>query len=129
MHSVRALRSGIGFGLNEASVKALEMISLSGDSLGGDTDEDGNNLPGYGLSFNFYLVPRTTGHLYTGTKRGMFLGPDKPHGANHKDKCRKRFNGLSSCEELTGMNLNPHEQNHSKKTKHLPSLCNTKLSG
>ena len=23
------------------------------------------------------------------------------------------------------MNLSPHEQNHSKKTKHLPSLCNT----
>ena len=46
---------------------------------------------------------------------------DVPHGANHEEECRKRFGGLSSREELTGMNRNPLEQKHSKKTKQLPT--------
>ena len=126
IHSVRALRSGIGFGPSKASVKALQK-SLSGDSLGGGTDEDGK-LPGYGLFFNFHRRGRrTTGHPSKGIKRGMFLGSDKSHEANDEEKCRKRFSGLSSYdEELAEINLNPHEQNHSK-TKNPPSLCNMRF--
>ena len=55
---------------------------------------------------------------------GMYLGPDRPHETNHGEECRKKYSGLSTCSELQGVNLNPHEQNHSKTNKHLSMLCN-----
>ena len=110
---------------NEAAIKALQM-SLPGDPLGGGKDED-VKLPGYGLSFNFLQDRKTTGHSYKRTNRGMFLQPDNPHESNHEEKYRKRFSGFSLCEELAGINPNPYEQNHSKKTKHLPSPCSMRF--
>lgn len=52
----------------------------------------------------------------------MFMGPNKPHEANHRESCSRRHSGLSTCLELTGVNLNPLEQNHAK--KHLSGVYN-----
>lgn len=120
--SVSAIRSGVGFGEAVHSVKALQ-VALSRDALGHSIDEAGR-IEGYGISFNYKRKTREDGHPYSGSKRGMYLGPDSLHEGNHRRECQRKFGGLHRCEELTGVNLNPHEQNHSKKTRHLPTLSN-----
>lgn len=98
-------------------------MALSDDSLGGGLDE-GGRLPGYSICFNFRR-DRTYdefGHFYDGQRVGLWLGPDGPHEGNHQGSCQEKYGGLSRCPQLTGANCNVHEQNHSKKTKHLPSV-------
>ncbi|CAB1098290.1 unnamed protein product [Ectocarpus sp. CCAP 1310/34] len=112
----------VGFGVAEHSVKALQR-ALSSDSLGGQLDKDGQ-LPGYGVSLNFNRERSfgEFGHFYDGQRVGLWLGPDGPHEGNHQGSCQMKYGGVSRCPQLTGVNCNVHEQNHSKKTKHLPSV-------
>lgn len=108
----------------EHSVKALQ-IALSGDCLGGGLDELGR-LRGYSISFHFRRNRRTSldeyGHFFGEKRAGVWLGPDGPHEGNHQGPCQDKYGGLSKCKAITGVNGNPHEQNHSKKTKYLPSV-------
>ena len=113
---VKAIRQGIGAGEAEHSVKALQ-IALSEDLLGRSPNDDGKK-EGYEVSFTF-VRPRVTN-----ARPGMYMGPDRPYETKHAEKCRQKYSGLSTCLELQGVNLNPHEQNHSKKTKHLRKLRN-----
>lgn len=116
------IRAGVGFGVAEHSVKALQ-IALSGDSLGGGVGKDGK-LPGYSIDFNFKRDASDVnhGHFYDGKRVGLWLGPDAPHEGNHQGSCQALFAGLSHCKQITGTNLNPHEQMHSKNIKFLPSV-------
>ena len=116
------IEAGVGFGVAEHSVKALQ-IALSGDSLGGGLDKDGR-LHGYDISFNFRRERALGefGHFYDGKRVGLWLGPDGPHEGNHQASCQAKFGGISRCPQLTGINCNVHEQNHAKKTKFLPSV-------
>ncbi|CAB1119147.1 unnamed protein product [Ectocarpus sp. CCAP 1310/34] len=118
----RLIRSGVGFGVAEHSVKALQ-IALSSDCVGGGVGEDGK-LPGYSIDFNFKRTPSydNYGHFYGGKRVGLWLGPDGPHEGNHQGSCQAKFGGLTRCRQITGTNCNPHEQNHSKKIKFLPSV-------
>lgn len=117
----RLVQAGVGFGVAEHSVKALQ-IALSSDSLGFTLNDDGM-LPGYNISFNFKRTrSKEFGHFYRGQRVGMWLGPDGPHEGNHQGACQEKYGGGTRCKQLTGVNLNPHEQNHSKKTKYLPSV-------
>lgn len=103
-------------------MKALQM-ALSTDSLGGGLDDHGR-LPGYDISFHFQRFRSfgDYGHFYDGKRVGLWLAPDGPHEGNHQGKCQEKFGGLARCPQLTGVNCNAHEQNHSKKKKHLPSV-------
>ncbi|CAB1099149.1 unnamed protein product [Ectocarpus sp. CCAP 1310/34] len=98
-------------------------MALSSDSLGGQFDKDGK-LPGYGVSFNFKRERSfgEFGHFYDGQRVGLWLGPDGPHEGNHQGPCQMKDGGVFRCPQLTGVNCNVHEQNHEKKTKHLPSV-------
>lgn len=118
----RLIQGGVGFGVAEHSVKALQ-IALSRDSLGGGVGEDGK-LSGYGISFNFRRDRDfgSFGHFYDNKRVGLWLAPDGPHEGNHQGSCQDRFAGLSSCPQITGVNCNAHEQNHAKKSKFLPSV-------
>lgn len=113
-------KSGLVY-VAEHSVKALQ-IALSGDSLGGGVDEHGR-IPGYNISFNFARDAGIgAGHPCSEATSGTYLGLDGPHEGNHQGGCRAKFGGIATCPQLTAVNLNPHEQNHAKKTKHLPSV-------
>lgn len=115
----RHIQAGVGFGAAEHSVKALQ-IALSGDSLGSGADEHGR-IPGYNISFNFARCTTSgSGHPYSGSKCGMYLGPDGRHEGDHDGPCREKFGGISKCPQLTAVNLIP--QNHSKNMKHQPSV-------
>ena len=59
---------------------------------------------------------------FTGVTTGMFVGPDGPHEKNHSDKCKHAYSGFSTCHEPTGVNLNAHEQDHSRKPVHFRSV-------
>ena len=100
----RMIEAGVGFGVAEHSVKALQ-IALSGDSLGGGLDKDGR-LHGYDISFNFRRerVLGEFGHFYDGKRVGLWLGPDGPHEGNHQASCQAKFRGISRCPQLTGIN-------------------------
>ena len=106
----------------EHSVEELQ-IALSSDSLGGGVGEDGK-LPGYGVSFNFRRERQwdALGHFYDEKRVGLWLAPDGPHEGNHQGVCQALFGGFSQCPQVTGTNCNPHEQNHAKKSKFLPSV-------
>ncbi|CAM9706565.1 unnamed protein product [Sphacelaria rigidula] len=54
----------------------------------------------------------------------MYVGPDGPHENNHDADCRRKYSGLSQCLEISGVNLNPHEQDNSLLTLHVRTLSN-----
>lgn len=123
--SVHFLRGGAGFGTPVHAVKCLQ-IALSGCNPGESANEEGL-VQGYGLSFNIKLPEADQArklHLVVGKLSGLHLAADRgPHEANkHGPKCRAMFGGLETCEELAGVNLNPHKQNRSKKEWYLGSL-------
>lgn len=120
--SDRLVQAGVGFGVQEHSVKALQM-ALSKDSLGGGLDDEGK-LTGYNISFNFKRrrALEEYGHFYDKKRAGIWLGPDGPHEGNHQRSCQQKYGGGSRCKQITGVNGNPHKQNHAKKTKYLPSV-------
>ena len=104
-------------------MKCLQ-IALSGCDPGESADEEGL-VGGYGLPFNIKppeaeQVRRP--HPVVGEVAGLYLSPDGPHETNHGRKCRAMFGGLKTCDELAGVNLNPHQQNHAKKKRYLRSL-------
>ena len=61
-------------------------------------------------------------HPYLGVASGIFLGPDGPHEKNHNPQCTRNHSGLTTCSEIAGVNLNPHEQDHAKKHVYLRSI-------
>lgn len=91
-------------------------------------------VDGFDMSFN--IEPRedrpqsTTRipHPYNGAVEGPYFGPDAMHDCSHAVECRRKFGGLDSCSQLTGVNLNAHEQNHSK-TNIFLSMLNTMSFG
>lgn len=107
-------------------VKALQ-IQLAHGNPGESADEDGK-VTGFGLSFNIALPQDRAGattrkpHPYKGDTDGPYYAPDATHDFNHGPDCRQRYGGLGSCTQLAGVNLNSHEQNHSKKKKYLRML-------
>ncbi|CAB1114021.1 unnamed protein product [Ectocarpus sp. CCAP 1310/34] len=107
----------------EDAVNLYHQMALSSDSLGGQLDKNGK-LPGYGVSFNLKRERSfgEFGHFYDGQRVGLWLGPDGPLEGNHQGPCQMKYGGVSRCPQLTGVNCNVHEQNHEKKTKHLPSV-------
>lgn len=96
----KTIRQGIGAGAAGHSVKALQ-IALVEVLLGGSPNGDGK-IEGYEVSAKF-ARPRVT--------------------SNGEEYCRN-YRRLSTFSELQWVNLNPPEQNHSKKWKNLPMLCN-----
>lgn len=117
------LRGGAGFGTPIHAVKCLQ-IALSGCNPGDSANQEGL-VQGYGLPFN--IKPPADAqvrkpHPLIGKLAGLYLSPDGPHETNHGPHCRALFGGLKTCDELAGVNLNPHEQNHAKKKKFLRSL-------
>ena len=121
--AVAFLRGGTGCGTPVHAVKCLQ-IALSGCNPGESATEEGF-VKGYGLPFN--INPPTDSrvrkpHPVIGKSAGLYLSPDGPHETNHGKQCQDLFGGMSTCDELAGVNLNPHEQNHAKKKKYLSSL-------
>lgn len=113
----------MGFGTPVHAVKSLQ-IALSDCNPGESANEEGL-VEGYGLPFN--IKPPEAGqgrkpHPVIGEVAGLYLSPDGPHETNHGPKCREMFGGLKTCDELAGVNLNPHEQNHAKEKKYLRAL-------
>lgn len=111
---MRLVRAGVGFGTAEHSVKALQ-LALSDNYLGGKPDEHGK-IPGYRVSFNFVRParPAGSGHPYSGSTRGMYLGMNQPPRSkdddkedDHREDCRAEFGGLDSCPQLAGVELSP----------------------
>lgn len=47
---------------------------------------------------------------------------DGPHENNHSENYQRLYSGFKLCEELAGINLNPHEQDDSRKAVDLRSL-------
>lgn len=111
------VRAGVGFGVAEHSVKALQM-ALSQDSLGGGVDEDGR-VPGYSISFNFKRNRSfgEVGHFYAGQRVGLWLGPDGPHERNHQGPCQAKYGGLTRCPQLAGVDCGVDVYGRSKKPK------------
>lgn len=104
-------------------MKCLQ-IALSGCNPGESANEEGL-VVGYGLPFNIKPPEEGQGrkpHPVIGEVAGMHLSPDGPHEKNQGPACRAMFGGLKTCDELAGVNLSPHEQNHAKKKRHLRSL-------
>lgn len=107
-------------------VKALQ-IQLAHGNPGESAGEDGK-VAGFGLSFNIALPQDRPGattrkpHPYEGDTAGPYFAPDATHDSNHGIGCRQKYGGLSSCTQISGLNLNSHEQNHSKKKKYLRML-------
>ncbi|CAB1117288.1 unnamed protein product [Ectocarpus sp. CCAP 1310/34] len=60
---------------------------------------------------------------------GIFVGPDGPHAKNRSKECQRQYSGFTTCDELAGINLNPPEQDHSKKALYLRSLNTMTFSG
>lgn len=90
-----------------------------------------NKVAGYGAIWhnttydNWKLdVPGEGDHAspYTGRGIGLTVGPDRIHEINHNEKCRRAHSGLSGCFDIAGVNLTPHEQDHSKKPVHFRSV-------
>lgn len=130
--TVRQVRAGVGFGTAEHSVKALQ-LALSDNYLGGEPDAEGK-IPGYRTSFNFSRParPAGSGHPYSGSARGMYLGMNQPPQGKDDDKeehrgdCRVKFGGLDLCPQLAGVELNPpscgeRANSRGKGGKHPPS--------
>ncbi|CAB1105581.1 unnamed protein product [Ectocarpus sp. CCAP 1310/34] len=57
-----------------------------------------------------------------GSNAGPYYGPDTLHDCNHGDDFRQKYGGIDTCAQLSGVNLNAHEQNHAKKKKFLHML-------
>ena len=119
----RLLRGGVGFGTPVHAVKSLQ-IALSGYNPGESASEEGF-VEGYGLPFN--IKPPTNSrvrkpHPVIGKTAGLYLSSDGPHETNHGAQCKALFDGIRTCDELAGVNLNAHEQNHAKKKKYSSSL-------
>ena len=130
----RAVRSGIGFGRNVASVKSLQ-IALAPDVLPHDSAGQDFKVAGYGIKFHDTANDghrhtsngRRRPHPQTGCSSGMYVGPDGPHEKNHDAECRQKYSGLSQCLEISGVNLNPHEQDNSLLGLHVRTLSNMTL--
>ena len=124
-HAVLAVRSGACFGAANARVKALQ-VQLSfmnpvESAINGTVKE-------FGLSFDITPpAPEEPGATKRiphplGSDAGPYYAPDTLHDCNHGIECRRRFGGVDSCEQLSGVCLTVHEQNHAKKKKFLHML-------
>ncbi|CAM9917469.1 unnamed protein product [Sphacelaria rigidula] len=54
----------------------------------------------------------------------MYVGSDGPHEKNHDADCRRTYAALSQYLEISGVNLNPHEQDNSFLTLNVRTLSN-----
>lgn len=48
------------------------------------------------------------------------MGPDGPHEKNHREECQRLCMWFFDGREIAGINPNPHEQGHSRKSLHIP---------
>ncbi|CAB1103886.1 unnamed protein product [Ectocarpus sp. CCAP 1310/34] len=120
-----AVRSGACFGSAVQRTKALQ-IQVAHHQPGKSADINGI-VEEYGLSFDIQPLEedptatvRRTHAL--GSNAGPYYGPDTLHDCNHGDDCRQKYGGIDTCAQLSGVNLNAHEQNHAKKKKFLHML-------
>ena len=120
-----AVHSGACFGGAVHRGKAL-YIQVAFHQTGKSADINGI-VKEYGLSFDIQPLQenpaatvRRTHAL--GSNAGPYYGPDTLHDCNHEDDCRRKYGGIYSYTQLSGVNLNAHEQNHAKKKKFLHML-------
>ncbi|CAM9617354.1 unnamed protein product, partial [Sphacelaria rigidula] len=134
MRAERAVRSGIGFSRNVASVKSLQ-IALAPNVLPYDGAGQDSKVAGSGIKFHdtandghtHTCNGRRRPHSHTGCSSGMYIGPDGPYEKNHDADCRRKYAGLSQCLEVSGVNPNPHEQDNFLLTLHVRTLSNMTL--
>ncbi|CAB1117156.1 unnamed protein product [Ectocarpus sp. CCAP 1310/34] len=125
-----AVRSRSCFGSALQRTKALQ-IQVAHHQPGKSADINGI-VEEYGLSFGIQPLeedPTTTVRRThaLGSNAGPYYGPDTLHDCNHGDDCRQKYGGIDTCAQLSGFNLNAHEQNHAKKKKFLHMLNVMKL--
>ena len=119
-HAESAIRCGIGGGDGVFSMKALQ-IALSVDVVPHKSAEDGL-VAGYSAIWQDTSFANSNLRHFRLWSTGMFVGPDGPHEKNHSEKCQRAYSGFSGCLEIAGVNLNPHEQDHSKKPIYFRSI-------
>lgn len=117
-----AIRCGIGCGDGVYSIMALQ-IALAVDVPPHESAEN-FKVAGYDCVWHDTTFDdKSSEHAkYKMWQSGMFVGPDGPHEKNHSKECQRQYSGFRTCDELAGINLNPHEQDHSKKALYLRSL-------
>lgn len=117
-----AIRCGIGCGDGVYSIMALQ-IALAVDVPPHESAEN-FKVAGYDCVWHDTTFDdKSSEHAkYKMWQSGMFVGPDGPHEKNHSKECQRQYSGFTTCDELAGINLNPHEQDHSKKALYLRSL-------
>ena len=115
-----AISCGIGGGDGIFSIKALQ-IALCMNVVPHKSAEDGL-VDGYKAIWQDTSFAKSNLSKFRLWTTGMVVGPDAPHEKNHSIKCQRAYSGFSTCLEIAGVNLNPHEQDHSKKPIYFRSI-------
>ena len=107
-----AVRSGACFGATVHRGKALQ-IQVAHHQPGKSADINGI-VEEYSLSFDIQPLQenpaatvRRTHAL--GSNVEPYYGPDTMHDCNHGDDYHRKYGGIDSCAQLSGVNLNAHE--------------------
>lgn len=114
-----AVRGGIGFGRGVFSVKSLE-LRLAQNAAPHETTTD-DKVAGYDAIFHDIRYQGSEGDPFQ-TK--MRIGPDGHHESNHGPECRAKYSGMTTCQDVAGVNLTRHESDHGVKAVYFRSINN-----